>query len=31
VRGWLSFALPKGTSPAALVYTYGTPIVWQLK
>jgi hypothetical protein len=30
-RGWLSFAVPKGASPAALVYTYGTPIVWQLK
>jgi hypothetical protein len=30
-RGWLSFAVPKGASPAALVYTYGAPIVWQLK
>ena len=30
-RGWLSFAVPKRASPAALVYTYGTPIVWQLK
>ena len=31
VRGWLTFPVPKGASPAALVYTYGTPIVWQLK
>jgi hypothetical protein len=31
VRGWLSFAVPKGATPAALVYTYGAPIVWQLK
>jgi hypothetical protein len=31
VRGWLSFPVPKGASPAALVYTYGAPIVWQLK
>lgn len=29
-RGWLSFALPKGAKAAALVYTYGTPIVWKL-
>jgi hypothetical protein len=31
VRGWLTFPVPKGASPAALVYTYGAPIVWQLK
>ena len=29
-RGWLSFAVPKGVKPAALIYTYGTPIVWKL-
>ena len=31
VRGWLSFPVPKGVLPAALVYTYGAPITWQLK
>jgi hypothetical protein len=30
VRGWISFHLPKGSHPAALVYTYGKPIVWRL-
>ena len=29
-RGWLSFAVPKGAKPAALIYTYGAPIVWKL-
>jgi hypothetical protein len=29
-RGWLSFAVPKGAKPAALIYTYGKPIVWKL-
>jgi hypothetical protein len=31
VRGWLSFAVPKGASATALVYTYGAPVVWQLR
>jgi hypothetical protein len=30
VRGWLSFALPKGAHAVALVYTYGKPIRWRL-
>ena len=30
-RGWLSFPVPKGATPAALVYTYGAPITWKLK
>lgn len=30
-RGWLSFAVPKGAKPAALVYSYGKPIVWKLR
>jgi hypothetical protein len=30
VRGWISFAVPKGSHPAALVYTYGKPIEWEL-
>jgi hypothetical protein len=30
VRGWLSFAVPKGTKPTALLYVYGAPISWQL-
>jgi hypothetical protein len=29
-RGWLSFPLPHGAKPAAVVYTYGKPIVWPL-
>jgi hypothetical protein len=29
-RGWLSFDVPKGATPTALVYTFGKPIVWNL-
>ena len=29
-RGWLSFTVPRGATPTALVYTFGRPIVWKL-
>ncbi len=30
VRGWITFAVPHGAHPSALLYSYGTPLVWKI-
>jgi hypothetical protein len=30
IRGWITFAVPRGARPTELLYTYGTPLVWKV-
>ncbi len=30
VRGWITFAVPRGGHPSELLYSYGTPLVWRI-
>jgi hypothetical protein len=30
VRGWITFAVPHGAHTSALLYSYGTPLVWKV-